>query len=350
MKCLMKYDWVKLMRSHLPQGKGLMGQWAKLASRAAFRKGHSSYCGYRNEVDAGMWSGGIVGVKSILGVKSRQAALEILDKLSELGYITYTLDEKTKKLTYNITDWVLKCSGEECLSGTVYTTDGYGFLCLPRNITQRLAEKQYIFEESDAWLDLWCHTVSGETSNAFSFLAPTVQYGRYGAVLTLETLGQRWGWEKTKVWRFFKKYGNVFTLYRLPGNYGCLIFNKLYPTGTEVSLPTYEKIVSILEEIRILSANTQDTPSEVKHINKIIAWYSKQVIYKIIEPTHESRVAFSAPIIRAYLSHCRYCKNCEDDCKSNILDSDAVIEANNIRGPCEPVDLTKYAKEILIYG
>lgn len=205
MKCLLKYQWIKLVRSHLHQGKGAMGQWAKLASKAAFRKGHSFYCGYTNEVEAGMWPGCIVGVKSILGVKSRQAAFETLDKLSELGYITYTLDEKTKKLTYKITDWVVKYSVEECLTGTVYTTDGYGFLCLPRNITERLAEKQYIFEESDAWLDLWCHTVSKETSNTFSFLAPTVQYGRYGAVLTLATLGNRWGWEKTKVLEIFQK-------------------------------------------------------------------------------------------------------------------------------------------------
>ena len=36
MKCLMRYGWVKLMRSHLPEGKGILGMWAKLASRAAF--------------------------------------------------------------------------------------------------------------------------------------------------------------------------------------------------------------------------------------------------------------------------------------------------------------------------
>jgi len=32
-----------------------------------------------------------------------------------------------------------------------------------------------------------------------SFFAPVIRYGKYGANLTLETLGQRWGWEKTKV-------------------------------------------------------------------------------------------------------------------------------------------------------
>ena len=71
MKCLMKYEWVKLMRSHLPQGKGVMGAWMKLASRAAFRKGIAIYCGYKNEVSPGMWSGGIVGIKSILGIKKK---------------------------------------------------------------------------------------------------------------------------------------------------------------------------------------------------------------------------------------------------------------------------------------
>lgn len=43
MKCLMKYQWVKLPRNHLPEGKGIMNAWAKLASRAAFRKGQALY-------------------------------------------------------------------------------------------------------------------------------------------------------------------------------------------------------------------------------------------------------------------------------------------------------------------
>ena len=68
-KCLFRYQWVKLPRTHLPVGKGIMGYWAKLASRAAFRKGRAKYCGYTNDVMPGMWSGGVVGLKSILGVK-----------------------------------------------------------------------------------------------------------------------------------------------------------------------------------------------------------------------------------------------------------------------------------------
>ena len=92
MKCLRKYKWVKLPRMHLPGGKGLMGYWAKLASRAAFRKGNAVYCGHINPVTAGMWSGGVVGLKSILGVKKRVKALWIMNQLQDLGYISYSLD------------------------------------------------------------------------------------------------------------------------------------------------------------------------------------------------------------------------------------------------------------------
>ena len=243
MKCLRKYQWVKLPRDIPDMGKGLMAYWAMLAFRAAFRKGNASYCGHSNPVAPGMWAGGVVGLKSILGVRSRTKALQILGELSSLGFLKYSLDSQTKKLTYEITDWVVKCSGAECMSGTVYASTGYGFLCLPRNITQRLANAKRVFDEADAWLDLWCHTTYEDYGNAFSFLAPVVQYGRFGSVLTLETLGERWGWEKTKVWRFFKKHGDVFSLYRLPSSYGCLVFNASYPTGADIQLPEQEIVI-----------------------------------------------------------------------------------------------------------
>ena len=75
MKCQLKYHWVKLPRVCLPQGKGVLGQWARLAARAAYRKGVGLYCGFKNPVEPGMWAGGVVGLKSILGTKSRKAAL-----------------------------------------------------------------------------------------------------------------------------------------------------------------------------------------------------------------------------------------------------------------------------------
>ena len=125
MKCLRKYQWVKLPRDYPDMGKGIMGYWSKLASRAAFRKGNAHYCGHSNPVTPGMWAGGVVGLKSILGIRSRAKALQILQELERLGYLKFTLDRSTKKLSYEITDWVVKCSGAECLNGAVYATEGY---------------------------------------------------------------------------------------------------------------------------------------------------------------------------------------------------------------------------------
>ena len=64
------------------------------------------------------------------------------------------------------------------------------------------------------------------------------------------------------MWRFFKKHGDVFALYRLPGSYGCLVLNKSYPSDTEVSLPKQAEILRILDEIRIRGANSQKVGSD----------------------------------------------------------------------------------------
>lgn len=327
MSCLLKYRWVKLPRALAPSGKGVLGSWARLAVRAAFRAGAGRYCGHLNAVTPGMWSGGIVGVKSILGVRRRGDALRILDELQALGYITYTLDPATKKLEYRIRDWVLECSGVGCSDGAVYATDGYGFICLPRNITQRLADRKIKFGDADAWLDLWCHTVWRENSNAFSYMAPTVQFGTMGAALTLEALGRRWSWEKTKVWRFLRKYGDAFALYRLPGSGGCLIFNKLYPADTALSMPESAEIVRIIARMRILAGNTHAGLSENERVNRLIRLCSGAIIPEL---EAQRRVALFSRITRAYFSHCRNCESRVYDCRgANTAQTRA-----SIRAPC----------------
>ena len=195
------------------------------------------------------------------------------------------------------------------MNGTVYATDGFGFLCLPRNITERLAEERYIFDEADAWLDLWCHTVSEEPGNAFSFIAPAVQYG----------------------------------------SYGCLVFNKSYPMDTEVSLPEQAEFLRILDEIRIWGANTHKVGSDNEHINRLVAWYSRNAVEKSIGNVEENRVALSGSIIRAYFSPCWNCKNCEYVCRSKGYFDLKVQETNKIRGPCRPTDITKIAKEMFYH-
>lgn len=311
MKCLFTYKWVKLPRAHIPAGKGLMGSYLRLASRAAFRSGKTRYCGYTNDVIAGSWAGGIVGLKSILGIKDRKQALSVMDQLMEIGFITYSLNAQTKKLTYSITDWVMECNGEACSSGAIYTTEGYGFLCIPRNITSKLVGCGYCFGESDAWLDLWCHTVWGDRYNAFSRLVPTVQIMRGQPILTLDSLGARWGWEKTKVWRFLKKNADTFSLYKLPGSYGCLIFNQLYPADFgPMEAPTDAIIMRVLNEIRFMGQKTHCSGSDHERINRHTLWFSNRIELGNLNEGCPSqchpavdRVALLSPYnTRAYLS------------------------------------------------
>ena len=54
MKCLKKYDWVKIPRDEIPySAKGILIYFLRLVSRTAFRKGFACYCGYRNAVEVG---------------------------------------------------------------------------------------------------------------------------------------------------------------------------------------------------------------------------------------------------------------------------------------------------------
>lgn len=205
-------------------------------------------------------------------------------------------------------DWVLECSGAPCMGQeTVYATDGYGFLCLPRNITQRLVRAHYQFDEADAWLDLWCHTVYQEPGNTFSHMAPTVQFGKLGAVLTLETLGRRWGWEKTKVWRFFQKHADAFPLYKLPGAFGCLIFNAAYPTGSAITLPDRTEVERIFKEIRIQGEKTygKGVPDH-NWFGKLVAWCSRLLDPGLIMLCRRARTVlhFQTVIIRARIFLC----------------------------------------------
>ena len=333
MKCLRKFKWVKLPRQEMPQLKGRLSHWLKLAESAAFRKGIGTYCGHKNPVEPGMWAGGIVGVKAILGVKSRAMAFQILDQLQALGYLTYTLDPETRLLTYRITDWVMEYTGKECVDGAVYATPGHGFLCMPRDITERLAEKNYEFDEADAWLDLWCHTVFRDYGNAFSFLSPVIQYGKYGSMLTLETLGKRWGWEKTKVWRFFRKYPTYFHLYRLPNSYGCVIYNHFYPSCDKIKIPDKDAVMSIFRKILISAQNTHTEGTVNERGNRYTAWKSRRIIMAL-EESEQNQYGETAPSqnesgISVALSalynarvifscrNCKYCRNCIYACRGN---------------------------------
>ena len=144
------------------------------------------------------------------------------------------------------------------------------------------------------------------------------------------------------MWRFFKKYGDAFTLHRLPGAYGCLIFNRLFPRGKEGEIPTGEEVADVIESLRGVSGWTERYGTDNEHINRMVAYKSRKLT------DEESRVALSIDIKKyAYLSPCWDCRNCNKDCLTIKL-IPAVAKTNEIRGPCVMADEINFGG--LTYG
>ena len=271
MKCLERYAWVKLPRTQIPAGRSLLSNFMRLYASAAYRPGQARYCQYINEVHFGEWVGGIVGLKSILGLSSREQAFLVLEELS---------------------NWAVPAQGVP-----IYARE-QGFLCVPRTLTQPLIQAGYVFEEIDAWLDLWIHTIYRDSDSPLSNIVPLVQFDT-GPALTLASLGKRWGWERTKVWRFFKKYADTFFLFKLPGSYGAVVCNMMY-CQTENAHSVQKTISRFVCKILILGRNTLSGQKTYLRLNRLL-----QLFGAVVGKTFfwlKSRVAPRSLYTRAYIS------------------------------------------------
>ncbi len=313
MQCLLKYKWVKLPRNMIPDMKGIMGAYMRLTARAAICNGKVRYCQYENEVSAGMWAGGIVGLKSILGVKNAGKALLTLKVLSDLDLISYNYTPENKYLWYKITDYISTGGLATEKENSVYVRDGSCFIRIPRGLTNRLIGRGYVFEEADAWLDLWSHTVSGDTDNVFSCMCPCVQFRRQEAALTLGLLEDRRRWNKLKVQRFIAKNRDMFLLRKLPGSYGCLIFNLNYELHGIRPVPTVEQIFTICRYIKRKNRNNRRSMTDRCQFCKLVLMYTMKCISFF---DAEKRVSF--PLLCGYSSLCEWHQYIFD-CKRIIL-------------------------------
>lgn len=295
MRCLNKYRWVKLPRTQIPTGNSLLGNFIRLYASAAYRPGQAHYCQYINEVRFGEWIGGIVGLKSILGLSSREQALSVLEDLSDWGLLEYDYNPKSKRLSYRILQTQHAAVPPQ---GTPAYAREQGFLCLPRTLTQPLIQAGYVFEETDAWLDLWIHTIYQDSDSPLSNIVPLVQFDG-GPALTLEYLGKRWGWERTKVWRFFKKHTDTFFLFKLPGSYGAVICNMMY-CQTENASSAQKTILRFVCKILILGRNTLSGKKTYLRLNLLLRLFGAVVGRTFF--LLKSRVAPRSLYTRAYIS------------------------------------------------
>ena len=131
----------------------------------------------------------------------------------------------------------------------------------------------------------------------------------------------------------------MFELYRLPGTYGCLLFNKLYPTSKDIVLPNQSEIIEVILKTR---QTLEDMNVDCAHGNLgyLIEIMGEEFTNLIINEREKNSVALFHCIIRAYISPCWKDVKISCDCKEYyILLKREVIELNKIRGPCVSLDL-----------
>ena len=116
-----------------------------------------------------------------------------------------------------------------------------------------------------------------------------------------------------------RKHQDTFVLRRLPGSFGCVIFNAWYPDDQEYSVPESDDVIRIWNEMRITEMNTHIIGKPARFVARISRIFLDSLQKNQDFYFQKSRVALFAPIIRAYFSHSN-CKNIYD-CKSNYIDT-----------------------------
>ena len=177
------------------------------------------------------------------------------------------------------------------------------------------------------------------------------QFHRSRTLLTLETLGKRWNWDKTKVWRFFHKHSDIFSLVRLPSSLGCLVFNLAYPTDHENTVPDYADILRILDRIRIYAANVRKKGSLHDHMSRMIAWFSKRLLEDLDnDPEAEAQTETESTMVKTFRAWIASPTDCNSStCGSRETRNPFLIDMQALaaRWPCKLIYLTKEGEELI---
>lgn len=283
LQVLFNYPYVILPRCIMPNGTGVLKDFFALTYACAYKSGVTKYNGYHNKVKANQWAGGLDGVRRLLKKRTKDDAFYTLTELTLLGLITLELYEygyivitvhyvipsgicteeiafyqeyldilsnenRAKILENKDNDHTIshiKKHGKKC-----YVNDNTGFVRIEKNVSNILFENNRTFRDTDAFFDLYLHTVYRERFQPFSENCPAILYERNTPILTLDTLAKRWLWDKQRVYRFFKRYANYFKLVKLQSSYGCVIFNIAYPIDETVVVPTQEECFDIVNRFK----------------------------------------------------------------------------------------------------
>lgn len=289
-------QWKKLYRDIPFCDDGLLSTYLQLAFAAAYQDGESKYYKYKNNVKENQIVGGVVGLKSICGIKNRNKLMNNLEELKKLSLIDFKI-EKNRKTTVEVNH--LHHFERDKITASCHATQGYGFVGIDTCVPDLFVSDHYSFSENDALIDLWFHTTFGDHLNIFSYLFPCVEFDQKTA-LTLDYLAERWNWNKSKVSRFFKKHSEKYSLIKLPCSCGSLIFNNIFPVDKSVKKPTEDQIFEICKKLRFLEAEKKNSvtkkTSENEKINKLIKKYTQTIIAELLADVEKNKTKQKKPI------------------------------------------------------
>ena len=203
-------------------------QFLILCSFANFRTSRKSIDGKKHLVGPGEWICSMAELAEWFRLDRPYKAVRILDKLKDLGLISYQYLAGTKVIKYKIGKWgdfntVLEYE-YECCKDT-------GFFFFPIAYADKLMGGAAC-SELDIVMDLWLNTIYNDTRVKGSDLGPVVYYRNMTGdpTTSYRLLSERWGKSKATVGRVLAKLEALeyLTCLTFSGNQGTILYLNTY--------------------------------------------------------------------------------------------------------------------------
>ena len=231
----------------LEGGSGLF-HYAVLNCFANFKTSHRRFSCVNYTIYPGEWLCTIDELISLLRVRNRNQALEILYDLQERNLISFNLLSAGDCVKYRIKGWSVFNRTYDYHAPCHKDT---GFFYIPISLTNEIVGTRTA-SEADILLDLWINAIYYDDRVTNSSIGPVVYYrnGTGNPTVSYEFLARRWNTTKRATVKYLKKLKSLgyVTITGIPGVNGVVIHLQKY-------LSTIYRISDVLldkEEIAML--------------------------------------------------------------------------------------------------
>ena len=232
-----------------------------LCSMVNFQTSYLLIEGRSHTVAPGEWIINIGELMKLYRVKTMKAAFAILDRLSAMNLIGYTVTNRC--VSYKITNW---SKFNTVIEANAPCTKDDGFFFFPYALLGKFIGSGKC-SEMDIILDLWLNTIYNDRSIPGSDVGPVVyiRNGTRSPLVGYEELSRRWGISKSTAGRIMRKLEDAgyIKLMSFPGKYGTAIYLCSYlSTMFQISDITIDK-----EEVA-MSLNIKVTVNDTETVEE----------------------------------------------------------------------------------